>query len=93
MPSLYGFSSFSKVTNLSLQPLNLTYEQGQPSNRGLSLYHTQPSESNERPRSRLDTTNCNLSVFILMPSPHEFGGEFAIGTAETLYPHPELFHM
>jgi hypothetical protein len=57
--------------------------------------HIQPPESNDGPSSQLDIAS--LSVFIAMPSPHahlpsELGGEFAIGTAEVLYPHPERFH-
>ena len=42
----------------------------------------------------LNSTDCNISVFIAMPSPHEhippeFSGEIAIGTAGVLYRHPE----
>lgn len=60
--------------------------------------HTQTPETDEGLRSHLDTPNCNLSVFIAMPSPHEhlppeFGGEYAIGTARVLYPHPERLHL
>ncbi|KAF9788297.1 hypothetical protein BJ322DRAFT_1048150 [Thelephora terrestris] len=52
--------------------------------------NTQHLDSNYGPRSNPATTDCNISVFITMPSPYkhppsEFGGELAIGTAEVSY--------
>jgi len=56
-----------------------------------------PREPNDGPQPNPDTTDCNVSVFIAMPTPHgpsppEFGGEFAIGTAEVVYRHPVRRH-
>lgn len=57
-----------------------------------------PMESNDGPlQPNLTTTDCNVSVFIAMPTPckyppAEFGGEFVIGTAEVMYRHPDRPH-
>lgn len=97
LSSLPPFSFNSKLPNFHPQPLNLTYDSDQDrsaARASSSLHHPQPPRPSHR-----DMTSYNLSVFIAMPSPHEqipseFGGEFAIGTAQFLYPHrPEHLHL
>ena len=74
-----------------------------PQNRGAGWRSTggvadvQLRESNEGPRPNFATTDCDVSVFIVMPIPREhfsteFADEFAIGTAEVAYRHPERSH-
>lgn len=102
---------FSPVLR-SLQPLNFTYGRDklhdpvpptlQSRDTGLGSLgrttdsHAQPLDPNHAPRSNPATVDCNVSVFIAMPSPYkhppELGGEIAIGTAEVLYGHSEPFH-
>jgi len=55
------------------------------------------NRSSEGLQPILSTTDCNVSVFIAMPSPHEYfsaesGQEFVIGTADVMYRHPERPH-
>jgi len=50
-------------------------------------------ESNDGQRVKPDTTDCKVSVLIVMPTPTkcppvELGGEYAIGTVEVRYRHP-----
>lgn len=52
-----------------------------------------PGGLNEEPQPDSATTDCNVSVFIVMPTANKhistgFGDELAIGTTEVAYHHP-----
>ena len=96
------------------QPLNLTYESNQPQGPSVAASrsrgtgwgplgktadsHAQLPEPSDSPRHDLVPADCNVTVFIAMPSPYkhlppEVRGEFSIGTAEVMYRQAEPPHQ
>ena len=96
------------------QPLNLTYESNQPQSPAVPTPQSrgagwgplakttedraQLPGSSDSPRHDLVPADCNVSVFIAMPSPYkhlppEVRGEFTIGTAEVMYRQAEPPHQ
>lgn len=95
-------------------PLNLTYESSQPQGPSVAASrsrgtgwgplgktadsHAQLPEPSDSPRHDLVPADCNVTVFIAMPSPYkhlppEVRGEFSIGTAEVMYRQAEPPHQ
>ena len=92
------------------QPLSMTYDRDQSSFQtpwdgdvgwgsvgGTVDVQPRPGGSNEESQPNPATTDCSISVFIVMPTGRkhistQFGDDFVIGTAEVVYRHPKDSH-
>ena len=87
----------TRVPSSRQNPVPLVRGTGFRSLGGAMSVQLRPRESDDGPHSIPSTTDCNVSVFIAMPTPRkrppaEFCGEFAIGTTEVVYRHPDRPH-